>query len=108
MKTTPLRLALRYCTTASVNVSQPLSLCELALWALTVNTAFSNNTPDGQSHRMEEGLVGLRTYSSTILQTSEIPCLAHPVRSPCLGCWNPSISKASSLYMFSKLEDENR
>lgn len=62
MKTTPSRLLLSHCTTASVNVSQPLSLCELALCALTVNTAFSNNTPDKHSHKME-GM--LRTYSST-------------------------------------------
>lgn len=53
MKTTPSRLVLSHCTTASVNVSQPLSLCELALCALTVNTAFSNNTPGEQSHKME-------------------------------------------------------
>lgn len=46
MKTTPSRLVLSHCTAASVNVSQPLSLCELALCARTVNTAFSNSTPE--------------------------------------------------------------
>lgn len=34
----------------------------------------------------------------------KIPCLAHPVRSPWPGCWKPSMSEASSLYMFSKLK----
>lgn len=75
MNTRPSRFLLSHCTTASVKVSQPLSLWELAWCARTVNTALSNSTP----------------------------CLAHPVRSPCLGCVKPSISDVSSLYMFSKL-----
>lgn len=45
MKTRPSRLVLSHCTTASVNVSHPLSLCELAWCARTVNTAFSSRTP---------------------------------------------------------------
>lgn len=45
MKTRPSRLVLSHCTTASVNVSHPLSLCELAWCARTVSTAFSSRTP---------------------------------------------------------------
>lgn len=46
MKTSPSRLVLSHCTTASVKVSQPLSLWEFAWCALTVSTALSNNTPE--------------------------------------------------------------
>lgn len=55
MKTRPSRLLLSHCTTASVNVSQPWSLCEFAWRARTVNTALSSNTPDGQG----QGMTGL-------------------------------------------------
>lgn len=33
-----------------------------------------------------------------------LPCFAHPVRLPCLGILKPSISEASSLKMFTKLQ----
>lgn len=69
MKTRPSRLLLSHCTTASVNVSQPLSLCELAWCALTVNTALSNNTPGEQSHKMA-GL--LMTSSSPDVSTFKL------------------------------------
>lgn len=55
MKTRPSWLLLSHCTTASVNVSQPRSLCEFAWCARTVSTALSSNTPDGQGH----GIAGL-------------------------------------------------
>lgn len=45
MKTTPSRLLLSHCTTASVNTSQPLSLWELAWCARTVSTALRSSTP---------------------------------------------------------------
>lgn len=57
MKTRPSRLLLSHCTTASVKISQPLSLWELAWCARTVNTALSNNTPDKQGHGWRRQLV---------------------------------------------------
>ena len=56
----------------SVNVSHPLSLCELALAFCTVSTALSNSTP----------------WS------------AHVWRWPCFGGVNPGMSVLSSLYLF--------
>lgn len=45
MKTTPLRFELSQEMTAVVSFSQPLSLCEFGLLALTVKTAFKRSTP---------------------------------------------------------------
>ncbi|TNN69625.1 hypothetical protein EYF80_020115 [Liparis tanakae] len=47
MNTRPSRLALSHLTTASVKVSQPRALWELARCARTVSTALSNSTPEG-------------------------------------------------------------
>lgn len=58
MKTSPSRLLLSHCTTASVNASHPLSLWELAWCARTVNTALSNNTPDKWSSVNDQQLSG--------------------------------------------------
>lgn len=111
MKTRPSKLLLSQCTTASVKVSQPLSLWELAWCARTVNTALSNNTPDHYSDTWRRGHVKCQhtTYGVSVSKHSTdpyyyIPCLAHPVRSPCPGCSNPSISETNSLYMFPKLK----
>lgn len=49
----------------------------------------------------------LSEYSIDLFYFLNIPCLAHPLRSPCPGCWKPSMSDTSSLYMFSKLKQEN-
>lgn len=110
MKTRPSRLLLSQCTTESVNVSQPLSLCEFAWWARTVNTALSSNTPDEWSHSMAGLFMPKKKYLFCCANTqrvfAKIPCCAQPVRSPCLGCSKPSMSDASSLYMFSKLKKD--
>lgn len=55
--TRPCRLALSHLTTASVKVSQPRSLWELARCARTVNTALSNSTPEARG-RVEAGEEG--------------------------------------------------
>lgn len=68
MKTRPSRLLLSQCTTESVNVSQPLSLCEFAWWARTVNTAFSSNTPDEWSHSMAGLFMSRKKTTSSDMQ----------------------------------------
>lgn len=49
-KTTPLQLSLIHLMTASVKISQPLSLWEFAAPDLTVNPALSRSTPNLHMH----------------------------------------------------------
>lgn len=77
IKTRPSRFLLSHCTTASVNVSQPLSLCELAWCALTVNTALSSNTPDEQRHVMRRQV----HQRPTVLQLCKYSNLVWPIQS---------------------------
>lgn len=119
MKMRPSRFLLSHCTTTSVNASQPRSLWELAWCARTVSTALSNSTPGEQGQKKKKrrrraGLLQL-SYCGTMIKHLtkwgffvlfffQVPCWAHPVRSPCPGCWKPLMSELSSLNMFSKLE----
>lgn len=116
MKMRPSRFLLSHCTTTSVNASQPRSLWELAWCARTVSTALSNSTPGEQGQKKRRRRAGLLqlSYCGTMIKHLtkwvfcfvffQVPCWAHPVRSPCPGCWKPLMSELSSLNMFSKLE----